>query len=112
MDDGIRPMTRMLLAVALLAVAALALMDAGTPAPAGAEPVGRAPGLHSMRSCPHLRSSLRRQGATPPRIAIGWGVEGDAAAGAEGAPASSAPAGSPTNVQETGVDEPDVVKVA
>ncbi len=95
----------------LLAVAAVALLSAGRPAPVGAEPVGRAPGLHAMRSCPHLRSFLQRHGATQPPIAVGV-AEGDAAAPAEGGAASTAPADSPTNLQEAGVDEPDIVKTA
>jgi uncharacterized secreted protein with C-terminal beta-propeller domain len=98
--------------VALLAVMAVALVDAGTPESVRAEPVGRAPGLHSMRSCPHLRSFLRRHGSTQPPIAIGFGVvgEGDTATPSEGGVSGTSP--SPTNVQEAGVDEPDVVKTA
>jgi uncharacterized secreted protein with C-terminal beta-propeller domain len=113
MDDWKRPMTRMLMIVGALAVSALVLLDGRSPAPAGAEPVGRAPGLHSMRSCPHLRSFLRRHGSTQPPIAVGVGVaEGDTATPSEGGSAASPTPGSPTNVQEAGVDEPDVVKTA
>ena len=111
MDNPNRLMTRMLGAVIVLTVAALALLDGQAVTPAGATPSFRAPGLHSMRSCPHLRSFLRRHGSTQP-IAIGVVPPGDAATGAEGGAAPTAPAGSPTNVQETGVDEPDIVKTA
>jgi hypothetical protein len=114
MDDRTAAMIRRALplaGVAVLIVAGIALLGAQRPDRAGAEPVGRAPGLHAMRSCPHLRSFLRRHGSTQPPIAVGIAAEGDAAT-AEGGAASGAPAPSPTNVQEAGVDEPDIVKTA
>jgi uncharacterized secreted protein with C-terminal beta-propeller domain len=104
-------MTRMLGAVLVVAAAALALLDAQAVPPAGAKPSARPPALHSMRSCPHLRSFLQRHGTTQPPIAVGIAVEGDASAPAQGGADSSA-AGSPTNLQEVGVDEPDIVKTA
>jgi uncharacterized secreted protein with C-terminal beta-propeller domain len=114
MDNADRLMTRMLGALIVLAVATLVLLDGQSPTPAGAEPVGRTPGLHSMRSCPHLRSFLRRHGSTQPPIAVGVGagIEGDTATPSEGGAAASPSPDSPTNLQEAGVDEPDIVKTA
>jgi uncharacterized secreted protein with C-terminal beta-propeller domain len=65
-----------------------------------------------MRSCPHLRSFLRRHGSAQPPIAVGVVAEGDASAPAAGGAEASATPGSPTNLQEAGVDEPDIVKTA
>jgi hypothetical protein len=114
MDDRTRAMTwqacKLGAIPAIVAATAVALIGGQVPAPAGATPIGRAPGLHSMGSCDHLRSFLRRHGSTHPPIAVGEGAAGgDIAAPSAGAEATAA---SPTNLQEAGVDEPDIVKTA
>jgi len=89
-----------------LAIAAAALL--GGPAPDRAEAAATRPALKSMGSCDRLRSYLRRHrgDVTAPYMVAGMGVAAPAAEDAAGA----APAEQPTNVQEAGVDEADIVK--
>ncbi|MDX6582221.1 MAG: hypothetical protein QOI10_1405 [Solirubrobacterales bacterium] len=111
-----RPMARGLglAAAILLAAVAIVLLGSGGREPAQAEPVGHAPGLHSLRSCNHLRTFLRHhRGAPSGIVGVGMpGVAGDGVAAPGEVAPTPAPAGSPTNVQEEGVDEPDIVKTA
>src|SRR6476660_4390783 len=114
MNDQARAMTwracKLGAVPAVVAATAVALLGGQAPDPAGARPIARTPGLHSMGSCDHLRSFLRRHGSTQPPYAVGVG----AAEGGVAAPAAdgSSSTTSPTNRQEAGVDEPDIVKTA
>ena len=104
-------------ALIVLGAALIALLGGGQGTErAGAKPVLRAPGLHSMRSCAHLRSFLRRHGSSHPPIAVGVGAgvvaEDGAAAPSAGGEVTTGTVDSPTNLQEEGVDEPDIVKTA
>ena len=114
MNDFRLPIARRLLYVAVvLALGAVAVaLIAGAAGPAAEAQAGpRAPHLSAVGSCDGLRSYLRRHGArsSPPIPAVGVG-----AAAAPLAEDAAAPGGTeqPTNVQEAGVDEPDIVKTA
>jgi uncharacterized secreted protein with C-terminal beta-propeller domain len=100
--------------VALLAMSALVLGAVAAPAPA-ARGGGR---LVAFRSCADLLSYVRAR-ATPLVTAYGLGQPGVVAVGPKGVPSAAPAVGSTpqqgvdysgTNVQEAGVDEPDVVK--
>ena len=94
-------------------LAALALLVAAAPADAAGKRA-KSPRLKAFTSCADLISYARRHSPPPVRrplpprlplpITVGDG-EDDSSGGAGGAPGSST-----TNVQEAGVDEPDVVK--
>src|SRR5262245_34126177 len=92
-----------------LLIAGLALL--GGSGPDRADAATTRPALKPVGSCGGLRSYLRRHGArsAPPMPVAGIGAE--AAPLAEDAAATGG-TGQPTNVQEPGVDEPDIVKSA
>jgi hypothetical protein len=99
--------------LALLAVIALAL----AAAPAEGAKRAKSPRLKAFRSCAGLISYARRHAPPPPRFRVAPPPMPDMDAGGEdggsgpvAAPAPSAPDSSTTNVQEAGVDEPDIVK--
>ena len=107
-------LTALLLAAAALVAVLVALAP---PAGSTAQARPRVAGLTDLRTCKHLRNYLAKH-----RRAYAGGPIGMPVAGDVGAPS---PAGegtgyapmapdesSPTNVQETGVDEPDVVKTS
>ena len=98
-------------AVLALGAVAVAVIAGGAGPSAEAHAGPRPPQLSSVGSCDGLRSYLRRHGArsTPPIPAVGVG-----ATAAPLAEDGAAPGGTerPTNVQEAGVDEPDIVKIA
>ncbi len=91
-------------------LAALALL--GTSPSERASAAAVRPALKPVGSCNGLRHYLRRyRGATGAPL----GVAGDSVAAppfAEGGASAPAQNASPTNVQEAGVDEPDIVKTA
>jgi uncharacterized secreted protein with C-terminal beta-propeller domain len=106
--------------IAGIALAAVAIAGSPASAPAGTAAAGsaaferpRGPGLRRIGSCAKVRAYARRHREAlaplmPPGAATDVGVAGT---GAE----SAAPSGGPapptnTNVQEQGVDEPDLVK--
>ena len=106
--------------LALLVVISLAV----TVAPAAAAKRAKTPRLKAFTSCAGLISYARRH-APPPRLLLpprrvpsvpiqGGGEDGGSGPVAVPAPApesgSTAPDSSTTNVQEAGVDEPDIVK--
>ena len=106
--------------LALLVVISLAV----TVAPAAAAKRAKSPRLKAFTSCAGLISYARRH-APPPRLLLpprrvpsvpiqGGGEDGGSGPVAAPAPApesgSTAPDSSTTNVQEAGVDEPDIVK--
>ena len=106
--------------LALLVVISLAV----TVAPAAAAKRAKSPRLKAFTSCAGLISYARRH-APPPRLLLpprrvpsvpiqGGGEDGGSGPVAVPAPApesgSTAPDSSTTNVQEAGVDEPDIVK--
>ena len=107
-------------ALALLAVLALAV--AAAPAE-GARKRAKSPRLKAFASCAGLITYARRHAPPPRRVALpprvpgpisGGGDDGGSGPVAAPAPApesgSTAPDSSTTNVQEAGVDEPDIVK--
>ena len=106
------PTLRRLIAFALVAIAlaTFALLAGPSGRRAEADAKARPAGLHPIGSCDRLRAFLRHhQAAVIPYGVAGIGAEaGDIAGPSTGSPAPST--GSPTNVQEPGVDEPDVVK--
>ena len=117
MSDRMRAMNWRLLSFGALAVLGAVVVVAlgGERSGGRAEAAGRAPGLHAFGSCDRLRSYLSRHRAAfkPTGVEAMPGVVGED--DAAGSPAEAAPApapGSPTNVQEAGVDEPDIVKTA
>jgi len=81
--------------------------SSGSDAAPGAETSATGSGLRSFNSCARLRRYIDRQSS---RRGSGFVLNsgGDSAQ----AGASPAPTSSPTNVQEPGVDEPDIVKTA
>jgi uncharacterized secreted protein with C-terminal beta-propeller domain len=97
---------------------ALALVASATLAGIGAAVAGAAgPALKPFSDCDPLRDYLRdhrRQVRIADRYAPGVALEDSAGAPGASAPQASAPAAPPsqsgTNVQEQGVDEPDLVK--
>src|SRR5262245_39906020 len=101
----------------LLAVAALAALAGGTVGAATTATSAAAPRLRAFDGCPAFLAYVRRQ-ALP--LVGPYGIEGVAgiavrtppvaARGAVAGPAASAVDFSGTNVQEDGVDEPDLVK--
>jgi hypothetical protein len=95
----------------VLGAAVVALIAGASDRPARADAATARSALKPVGSCDGLRSYLRRHGArsAPPIPVAGIGAE--AAPLAEDA-AASAGTGQPTNVQEPGVDEPDIVKSA
>jgi len=92
-----------------LALAAVTLL--GGSAPDHADAATARPALRPVGSCDRLRAYLRRHhdDTAPPLMVAGEGAA--AAPMAEDSAGSAAPM-QPTNVQEAGVDEPDIVKVA
>ena len=95
-------------ALAVLTVAALALLGGGGGGSAEARAAG--PGLRAFGSCDGLRLHLARH-----RQAVSSAPFPEALADSAAAPAAGAETraeGTPTNVQEAGVDEPDIVKSA
>jgi uncharacterized secreted protein with C-terminal beta-propeller domain len=99
--------------LALIAVLALAL----AAAPAAASKRARSPRLKAFRSCASLISYARRHAPAPTPVYRGGPISGGGEDGGSGPVAAprepapvSAPGSSTTNVQETGVDEPDIVK--
>jgi uncharacterized secreted protein with C-terminal beta-propeller domain len=107
---------------ALAATVAVAIAAAPAAAPAGGQ--ARAPrsaALTSLDSCDGLRAYYaRHRRAVRSYGYVGMPAEGGIATdevptappGGAPTPAPSAPTSSPTNVQEVGVDEPDIVKAA
>ena len=91
-----------------LVIAGVALLGGSTPDRADAATAR--PALRSMGSCDRLRSYLRRHrdDSNMPLMAAGMGASAPAAEDPAGAAASP----QPTNVQEAGVDEADIVKAA
>ena len=87
--------------------------SAKTPGHRAAADQLRAPALRPVGNCDRLRSYLRRHRdaiVTVGGIGVASGATADSAAESEAAP--QALGGSPTNVQEEGVDEPDIVKAS
>ncbi|HVL96901.1 MAG TPA: beta-propeller domain-containing protein [Solirubrobacteraceae bacterium] len=108
-----------------LLVVLLAVLTAVTAlAPATQARSRKDPRLRQFKSCPsliayglqHYRKVARRQGSGPPPAARPMPAMGGAEAGGDAArpmPAAAPQAGSDystTNVQEAGIDEPDIVK--
>ncbi len=94
-----------------LLIAASALLGGSGPERADAAVAG--PGLKRMHSCDGLRSYLtRHRSAVAGPLADVSRTDAFAGAAAPAAAAETGPADSPTNVQEQGVDEPDIVKSA
>ena len=102
--------------LALLVLISLAV----TVAPAAAAKRAKTPRLKAFRSCAGLISYARRH-APPPRLVLpprrvpdvpvsGGGEDDSGAAPAPVPVTAPAPDSSTTNVQEAGVDEPDIVK--
>jgi hypothetical protein len=91
-----------------IAVAAVAIVAIGgaEPSPTAAAP--RHADLRGFNSCGQLRGYVRRH--APPPVPVAPVAAGSAASADESAGASTPVTGS-TNVQEAGVDEPDLVKV-
>ena len=110
-------MNRFWIVALALAACAAALLVARGPGRDSGEAFGsdraRGAALKPFDSCDRLRGYLRRH-QTGLRAGGHPEVIEDAIASAEGAAAGSAPAppSGQTNVQETGVDEPDIVKVS
>jgi hypothetical protein len=90
-----------------VAVAAVAIVAVGGATPSPSAGASRHADLRSFGSCAQLRGYVRRHAPPPVPVAP---VNGEAASADSSAPAP-APSGS-TNVQEAGVDEPDLVKVS
>ena len=92
-----------------LLIAGVALLGGSSPDRADAA-IAR-PALKPVGSCDGLRSYLRRHGArsAPPLPVVGVGATAAPLAEDAAAPGGTA---QPTNVQEAGVDEPDIVKSA
>jgi hypothetical protein len=103
-------------ALALAAGLVVALVSLAPPASAPADARPRIAGLTSVGSCGHLRSYLtkhKRAYGTTGVVGMPF-IAGDSTApspGGEVAPVATDPS-SPTNDQEAGVDEPDIVKAA
>jgi hypothetical protein len=115
----------------LVLLLAVGLLGAGATA-VDAKPRKKSPRLHAFRSCTNLLGYAQRNGlrvirATPVRVApvppdsVGGGGDDDSGSGGGGIGgpqpvAGPAPAPAPgertssTNVQEAGVDEPDLIK--
>ena len=95
-----------------LAISAAAVL--GTPADDAAARAPAAAKLSVFGSCDSLRGYLRRHRAAVRSGPLTGPPIGAAEDGLETAPAADAPAAPPsgTNVQEQGVDEPDIVKAA
>ena len=115
MRDRILPLSARALVVGALAIAAIAALAlvAKTPGHRAAADQLRAPALRPVGNCDRLRSYLRRHRdaiVTVGGIGVASGATADSAAESEAAP--QALGGSPTNVQEEGVDEPDIVKAS
>src|SRR5262245_18654528 len=107
-------LTALLVAAAALVAAIVAIAPAANSI---AEARPRVAGLKDLGSCKHLRSYLAKHRRSYTGGTINPPMAGDVAAPtAEGGWTGYAPMGpdesSPTNVQETGVDEPDIVKTA
>ncbi|MQA75649.1 MAG: hypothetical protein GEU88_15140 [Solirubrobacterales bacterium] len=111
-------------AIALAALAALIAAGIGTPAAEASAATAngsraqdggeRAPALKRFRSCDPLRTYLRAHrravvAGSRTAVPLPAGSEGAGAAAADAAPQGE-PAEPQTNVQEEGVDEPDIVK--
>jgi uncharacterized secreted protein with C-terminal beta-propeller domain len=98
---------RTLALIALIALAAAA-------APADAARRAKTPRLKAFRSCAGLVSYARRHAPPPtvPRLVPIDGGGEDGGAVPAPAPVTAPGSSSTTNVQETGVDEPDIVKSA
>lgn len=106
--------------IALVAVALAAARPAATASATAARHADESrravgSGLKSFRSCPQLGGYARaHREALMPSLPVG-GItdDGAIAGGAESAaPSASEPAPSSTNIQEQGVDEPDIVKAS
>ena len=115
MRDRILPSSARALALGALAIIALAAfaLAAKTPGHRAAADQLRAPALRPVGNCDRLRAYLRRHREAivgVGGIGVAPGMTADSAAGAEAAP--QPPGDSPTNVQEEGVDEPDIVKTS
>jgi hypothetical protein len=95
-----------------LAISAAAVL--GTPADDAAARAPAAAKLSAFGSCDSLRGYLRRHRAAVRSGPLTGPPIGAAEDGLETAPAADAPAAPPsgTNVQEQGVDEPDIVKAS
>lgn len=98
--------------VAGLTLAALAVL--GAPEGAGIARAAAATKLTAFGSCDRLAGYLRRHAdqATGPIAAMPFEVAEDTALSAPGAAEAPPAPPSSTNLQEAGVDEPDLVKVA
>jgi uncharacterized secreted protein with C-terminal beta-propeller domain len=115
----------------VLALTATVLATSLASVAQGAKRRQENPRLHAFRSCTNLLTYAKRNGTrlireaplspagAPPQaptdqqLGSGGGGSGeDRAAAPAPAPAVGGPEGQPTNVQEAGVDEPDVVKTS
>jgi uncharacterized secreted protein with C-terminal beta-propeller domain len=94
-------------AVALIAVIAVAL--AAAPAE-GARKRAKSPRLKAFSSCAGLIAYARRHAPPPPRPRFAPPPSAPVFGGGEDGGSGAAPDSSTTNVQEAGVDEPDIVK--
>ena len=89
------------------AVVAVAIVAIGGAAPSSSAGAPRHADLRPFTSCGQLRGYVRRHAPPPMPVAP---VAGSEAASAD--TAAPAPPNGSTNVQEAGVDEPDLVKVS
>ena len=115
--NGLARRTWFTLAIAVVALA-VGLAIAGAAVPGTSPGLGATPEaakLSPFGSCGKLRGYLRRHRdalGTGPLTGLPIAEDAAGAAPAAGAEAGSAAPASSTNVQEAGVDEPDLVKVA
>ncbi len=96
-----------------LVIAGMALL--GGSAPDRADAAVTRPALDPVGSCSGLRSYLakhRRALRVSGAGSLPGGVAADGVAAPSAAAEAAPPSGSTTNVQEAGVDEPDIVKSA